>query len=147
MISWIETSEENLETKETFNNGDFDYKMVVDVVNMEEACGDTSKGNWMVNLSVAKTPNALKKNKKTKEKLNDIANCFSMKVSELTCSDIASYGLRVTTKTIMGNNLEKMIKKVKKEAELVNMLFGFYMDKRQNAIGNTGWDFLDGNIG
>lgn len=39
---------------------------------------------------------------------------------------------------------EKMLEETKIMAERINILFGFYMDKKQNAMGATGWDFIKG---
>jgi len=34
----------------------------------------------------------------------------------------------------------------KHEAQLANMLFGFYMDKAVNRIGTTGWEAIKGDL-
>ena len=45
-----------------------------------------------------------------------------------------------------GNNLSVLMKEARKEAQLVEMLFGFYMDRPQNMIGSTGWDCVKGDL-
>ncbi len=39
----------------------------------------------------------------------------------------------------------KGIKQAEKEADIIRMLFGFYMDRVVNGVGSTGWDFVAGN--
>ena len=46
-----------------------------------------------------------------------------------------------------GNNKEALLKAARKELMPISMLFGFYADRPVNAIGNTSWDFMRGQIG
>ncbi len=46
-----------------------------------------------------------------------------------------------------GNNRQKLFKAAKDEMQKICMLFGFYMDKQVNGMGNTGWDAIRGGIG
>jgi len=45
-----------------------------------------------------------------------------------------------------GNNLSVLMKEARKEAQVVEMMFGFYMDRAQNMIGSTGWDTVRGDL-
>ncbi len=60
---------------------------------------------------------------------------------------LAEYGIAATLFQKNGNNAKKLMKAARKELQAINVLFGFYLDKRQNAIGNSGWDFLRGELG
>lgn len=57
-----------------------------------------------------------------------------------------SYGVAAFVWRGEGNNLSALMKEARREAQLVNMLFGFYMDRPQNRIGSTGWDTVRGDI-
>lgn len=141
MVIFDFVTEDALESKKTFNNGDFDYKWVIEVTDMDSATGDTSKGKWMATLSAVKTPKHL-----TKEQLESIAQSCGIPQADVTCFDIASYGICANIKTMMGNNKSRILSTLKKEADIANLLFGFYMDRPLNAIGSTGWDFLNGDV-
>ena len=130
-----------MESEKTFNNREFDYKMVIQFTDMDEATGDTSKGKWMATLSAVKTPKHL-----TKEQLESTAQLCGIPLADVTCFDIASYGICANIKTMMGNNKSRILSTLKKEADIANLLFGFYMDRPLNAIGSTGWDFLNGDV-
>ena len=60
---------------------------------------------------------------------------------------LIQYGVFACLKSVSGNNLATCLKAIRHEAKCADMLFGFYMDRTENAIGNTGWDFIAGNIG
>jgi hypothetical protein len=60
---------------------------------------------------------------------------------------LAEYGVKAVLWQKQGSNLRKLLKEARHEVGLINMLFGFYMDKQMNAIGNDGWDFIRGDIG
>lgn len=46
-----------------------------------------------------------------------------------------------------GNNKRKLLADAKRELELLTgFTFGFAMDRTQNAIGATGWDWIKGDI-
>ncbi len=45
-----------------------------------------------------------------------------------------------------GNNLSVLMKEARKQAQTVEMMFGFYMDAPQNKIGSTGWDTVRGDL-
>ena len=45
-----------------------------------------------------------------------------------------------------GNNLAKLVRECRDELRKADMLFGLYMDRTQNAVGDTGWDWIAGNL-
>jgi hypothetical protein len=141
MVTFDYVTENALESKKTFNNGNFNYKWVIDVTDMDNATGDTSQGKWMATLSAVKTPKYL-----TKEQLADVANTCGIPQADVTCFDIASVGICANINTMMGNNKSRILSTLKKEADIANLLFGFYMDRPLNAIGSTGWDFINGDF-
>jgi len=144
MVTFDYVTEDALESKKTFNNGDFDYKWVIDVTDMDSATGDTSKGKWMATLSAVKTKEYITPTQRT-----EIARAIGIPQTkaDVSCFDIASYGICANIKTMLGNNKSRILSTLKKEADIANLLFGFYMDRPLNAIGSTGWDFINGDSG
>jgi hypothetical protein len=59
---------------------------------------------------------------------------------------LIQYGVSVCLHQESGNNFRKVMKEVKLEAKKATMLFGFYMDRRCNGFGDTGWQFISGDI-
>lgn len=122
-----------------FNNGEFDYKILIEVINLDEAIGELGYG---VICGVSKLPAFL-----PVEKVKDIKETFC--IEEITVSEIFEYGVYAKLGDAHALNmeeLEKAIAKFDKQVPLYNSLFGFYMDKYQNRLGNTGWDFLNGKV-
>lgn len=60
--------------------------------------------------------------------------------------DVAHYGLCASLAELYGNNEDELLTEAKKQAIPLKGLIGFYLDRPQNAIGSTGWDFLRGDI-
>ena len=60
--------------------------------------------------------------------------------------ELMQYGVAATLWQETGNNKRKLIRAARKELGLCQMLFGFYLDRQQNAIGDTGWDFIKGDL-
>jgi hypothetical protein len=61
---------------------------------------------------------------------------------------LMDYGVSARLYSTSGNNLGKLLRAARKELHLIRgILFGFKMDAPQNAIGNSGWDFIKGDIG
>lgn len=63
------------------------------------------------------------------------------------CELLLSYGTYAILWQSAGNNKWGLIRQAKAEAKSLPMFIGFKLDRQQNAIGNSGWDFLQGNIG
>lgn len=59
---------------------------------------------------------------------------------------LAEYGTKATLWEQCGNSSDELLTKANTELSLVHMLGGFYLDKPQNALGSTGWDFMRGDI-
>ena len=59
---------------------------------------------------------------------------------------LLTYGVTATIGTWCGPNLDRCLVAARDEANAAKMLFGFYMDRRQNGFGATGWDLVAGNV-
>ena len=59
---------------------------------------------------------------------------------------LAEVGLSAHLWNKAGNNKNELVKEARKQAQLASVFFGFYMDRHQNAMGSTGWDWIRGNF-
>ena len=129
---------------EVLNNGDFDYRIYIESLDLEEYTGDVG---FTLNVKVAKTLNFI-----TDEQKLNIADTHCLEVTQITDANILEYGLCASidgVKDIIPTETEaiELINQFIKDADKYSGLIGFYLDRQQNRIGNDGWDFLDGNIG
>ena len=131
-----------LHQSEVLNNGDFDYRIYIESYDLEEYTGDVG---FTLNVKVAKTINFI-----TDEKKLSVEPDFNG--TTLVDVDIMEHGLCANIDSVEdvipteGEAIE-LINQFIKDADKYSSLIGFYLDRQQNAIGNNGWDFLDGNIG
>lgn len=128
---------------QVLNNGEFDFWLVRELVNMEDACGNTSNGKYLCTLSVV-SPSEFK----------DFDAAFrscgweDMTPENLSDKDkveiIHSYSGGSQEWSDYGSNYKKLFQQCKEEAEQILMLFGFYLDRPHNGLGDSGWDRLKG---
>jgi hypothetical protein len=129
------------------NNGDFDYWLVIELINMEEATGEKIPGGkYTVVIQAVSPQEAGEKN------LLAASDCCGLEavegLNDLTkVSLLSDYGVYAVLWSKRGNNYKQLMKEAKKEANIMQSFFGFYMDKQENVIGNDGWDFIRGDIG
>lgn len=125
-----------------FNNGEFDYYYVMEVINWYEF-ESSPAFTYHVQLSVI-APSEFD------EIESAINSCgwdgMDLNDDLMLVELISSYAGGALIWQESGNNIRSLMKAARKEAALCNMLFGFYLDRNQNAIGSTGWDLLQGNI-
>jgi hypothetical protein len=57
------------------------------------------------------------------------------------------YGTYATLWEKTGDSLSVLLSLVDEELQGAHILGGFMLDKAQNAIGSTGWDFMQGKLG
>jgi hypothetical protein len=129
------------------NNGEFDCWLVLEVIPSEE---DASP-RYQVSLNVvapsqcplAEQQAALRSWGMADEDLE----VFFRRFGDLGWVEILhSYGVRAQLWAQSGNNLRQLLRTARQEADKVEMLFGFYMDRPQNALGANGWDLIQGNV-
>lgn len=136
---------------EKFNNGEFDYYLIIDFINVAEATGDEMEKPYAVEIS-AVAPSEL-----SKEQINGAFESMGVDTPEerkrimedkkALAGILAEYGLKANMYGESGKDSKELMNNAKKQIPSITGLFGFYMDKRMNAIGNTGWDFIKGDIG
>ena len=64
---------------------------------------------------------------------------------EWQCLILKEYGIAATVWQKQGRNKTNLMREAREELHKADMLFGFYMDRPQNAIGSTGWDCIKGD--
>ncbi len=68
------------------------------------------------------------------------------KLDELYQSTVlADYGTKAVLWACQSNHRSKLLIDARKELAVLRFTFGFAMDKNQNALGATGWDFIQGD--
>ena len=130
------------------NNGDWDYYLVLDIVNLED-CDFPDRDKDLYNVSIhAVSPQAA-----GKENLDKAFACcgfddeFLEKYESnelIQVEALATYGIFAQLWNRSGKNVNKLLTEARKEAKIAEMLFGFYMDRPQNGIGQSGWDCISG---
>jgi len=131
-----------------YNNGDFDYYLVRTLINMEEATGGEAEFKYRVQLS-AVVPSEVVNYKSVMENSNMDADDDRQwkNIPDIErVQMLADYGLYAHMKEWEGNNYKKLFKQCTDETTLVTGLFGFYMDRYQNGLRVTGWDFVRGHV-
>lgn len=61
------------------------------------------------------------------------------------CDGLMGYGYYATLWQETGNNKAKLMSAARKELAGLRVFLGFALDRNQNAIGSSGWDFMAGN--
>lgn len=128
-----------------FNNGDWNYYLIIHTINVHEMSGDKTQQKYNIYVDAVSPTAARKYVKRAME-------AYGLEATEkLTYRQKAlflhEYGISATLYQAQGNNLNKLLKDARKEAYLIqSFTFGFRMDNTQNMIGSTGWDFIKGDI-
>jgi len=149
-VNWEEYSGQFI-VDEKFNNGDFDYYLIIDFTNLKEAMGDEAENKYSVSIN-AVAPSQVSKDKiksafdstgiEEKEEINRLT-----KDKKALSGILSEYGIHASLYNQDGNNAKELMNEAKKQIPAINTLFGFYMDKPVNMMGNSGWDSIKGDIG
>ena len=142
MIMTLEEGHLQVYQSEIQNNSEFDYRIYVSILDFSQATGDEG---FAVNVEIAKTVKYI-----TKKQKDSIKQTYC--VDKITDYDVCDYGFRAILdgcKDILKTKNEaiEVAESFMNKADQYSMLLGFYLDKYQNKIGNTGWNFLNGKIG
>ena len=129
-----------------FNNGEFDYWLVLEVLNWNEH-ERNPKETYNVSLSSVSPSEAGEKNLKSACDSCGFNGTEDFLKDPIAQVDILhSYGVHTPVWSANGNNLKKLLREAHRQAVCVNGLYGFYMDQPVNSIGTPGWDAQKGNI-
>jgi len=132
------------------NNGEFAYWLVIEVVNLRDACDDDNNDEYAVSLLSVSPTEAGQTN------VDAALSCCGFNDEELTQADsgnelikveaLAGYGIFATLWSETGNNLNQLMRDARAQANASQLLYGFMMDSPQNRIGSSGWDCQRGDI-
>jgi hypothetical protein len=130
------------------NNSEFDFWFVIELIDWEDATGDTSQGKWNVALCSVSPAEA-------KDQLESAFACCALEdaTAEVKANPIVqveclkSYGVYAQLWQQSGNNYRQLLKLAREQARVVAGLYGFYMDRPQNRIGTSGWRMQKGELG
>ncbi len=130
------------------NNGEFDYWFVMSLINWEDSVGEQEAeevgAKYNVSLKVISPSEFVDKEGALRS--SGIDQSWDELDEKMQVELIESYSGGAQIFSENGNNFRKLFKAAREKAYTSEMLFGFVMDKPQNAIGSTGWDFLKGDI-
>lgn len=132
---------------EKFNNGDFDYWLILKIRYLPEYMGDDAPAKYSVSLSALSITEAGPEGLKSAMDSWCMENHDPAEIdNDMKIEILDDYGIGAPLWDKTGNNRRKLKGEAQKEAEAVQVLFGFYMDRPVNRIGSTGWDFIKGDI-
>ena len=116
----------------------FDYRYLI-TANLYADYDEDDKDAWYVTLHLVPSPQSL-----CDEKAESVCNCCGVDRGELTHSDINDYGcvVDVASDKTSEQDPQQLIDLAATIAPMVDGLRGFFLDKRVNLIGTTGWDIL-----
>ena len=146
-VNWLDYGGTFVSRK--MNNGEFDYWLVIEVINWEDAVGEheaKSLGTYNVSLSIV-APSEI--DDETRKGLLETMGMddYEGEINELTWVMLASdYGCQAQIWNESGNNLRNLMREAHRQADINGIFFGFQMDRAQNAVGSTGWDFVRGDV-
>lgn len=151
-IDWC--SESFWYSKDTYkvelDDREVEFRLCVSATDYYEMCGDEPEGQVAVDIELVPVPSAF-----DKSKLESIAHSAGVDVDEVTLNDVRGYGcyLRLAGETLEGldektkMDSDELLDKVRTASYFFDtfgrIMIGFYLDRRQNMLGNTGWDFLE----
>jgi hypothetical protein len=128
-----------------FNNGEFDWWFVREIINWEEAVGEKeAPAKYHVDVSVV-SPSEFQDKEQARESCS-VEKPWSELDDAWKVELIHSYSGGAHVFGQDGDNYRKLFKLADEKAVASEFLFGFAMDRAQNKIGSTGWDFLKGDI-
>lgn len=141
-------------TKKTYHHEEdglvFDYKYILSAIPTEIF----TNGSLCYNLEVVPMPNSLHQ-----KHLEDVLDMDGYTIDDVDLTDtnqvnfllnsIYQYGLSVNVgnEVVKGeHDMDAIANKCANIIPTIQILFGFYMDRKWNMIGNDGWDIIQDAI-
>jgi hypothetical protein len=142
-VNWLQYGGKWVSQK--FNNGEFDYWLVLELINMHDATGEEDQAKYVVELCVVSPDQAGPENMARAFGSSGVPD--DVRENPIVQVEVLhGYGISAHVVNRSGSNARKLLHEVRREAVMVNGLFGFYMDKPENKIGSTGWEFIKGDL-
>lgn len=129
------------------SNSDFDYWLVIEVINWLDAVGEReAPAKYCVSLYAVSPSEAGEKNLQAALESCGYDETVHSLSDEMKVEMLSEYGVQAQVHSQNGDNLQELLKETRKLADLHSIHFGFWMDRAQNRIGSSGWDFLRGDF-
>lgn len=139
------------------SNGEFDYWMVIEVMNWEDVVGEREAKEIGSKYNVALY--SVSPQEAGEEQLQSAFRCCGLldngddasteelrKRSDVQVECLSSYGVQALLWQANGNNIKRLMRDAKQQAMIAESLYGFYMDRAQNAIGSSDWEMQRGDL-
>jgi len=133
-----------------WHNGDWNLRFVTKVTYLEEYLPEEdlkNSGKYEIEILAVSPEAAGQENLKSAMDSQCLDEDQIKLIPYIKYESLIEYGITATLWYKQGNNLKQLLTEANKELQIIGIMFGFYMDKPANRIGNTGWDFISGNIG
>jgi len=127
--------------------------LYVQMYELPEDCRGPHKHKWCASL-IAVSP-FFATNHSVVDALRSCEDSFEESWQEMdnnsremaVCEALVDYGVKATLVEKTSTRAKGPFKGCATEAAVANMMFGVYLDRQANAIGNDGWNFLRGDYG
>lgn len=134
------------------NNGEFNYWLVMEIVNWPETVGEREASELGATYNV--TLSAVSPAEAGEDNLRRAAECCGIDLNDIDeitdamrVEMLHTYGISSPVWSENGNNLRRLMREARRQADAMGcMLFGFAMDAPKNRLGTTGWECLRGDI-
>jgi len=132
-----------------YNEDDFRYYIVMELINMDELIKTTEK-RYRVILSIC-TPDVeyteLKSAFECCGYTEDFLDSYKGNKDHIKVDALTSYGACAAVWNAAGNNYKELMREAREQAYQISLDPSIFLDEVYNMIGNTGWDFMRGEIG
>lgn len=127
-----------------------DCKLLIETNDYYGLTGDdTMKGTVEVNVLLVPLPEALDAGQR-----ESVAHSCGVEPDELTIEDVCSYGCYVpmSSEVVKGvdddapldaDKVQDKVRTAYKCLDCIGSMAGFYLDRPMNAMGSSGWDFME----
>lgn len=131
-----------------YNNGEFDFWFVMSLLNWGDSVGarEAKEVGFTYHVSVCVIAPEQYVEKERALESSGIEQEWGELDDRTKVELIESYAGGAQIFAENGNNFRQLFKAAREAVRESELLFGFAMDRAQNAIGSTGWDFLTGNV-
>lgn len=130
-------------------DADFPVYLVITVTNWHEATGERDDPEWEVSLKAVSPAavddkvraSALESSGMDLEEAKSLEERILWLIEALT-----DYGATAPIADFRSDDANAAVLAARQEAVLAQSLLGFYMDRKVNAMGSTGWQFIQGTL-
>jgi hypothetical protein len=132
-----------------FNHGDWPFRYVVRLMYCEKWDREwaETQGKYHVSINVASPVAAEARLENVADGMGMSLEQFKAGAVECQCVALVQQGFSACLYQEQGNNMKVILQSVRKMLPEIDFMFGAYMDRSQNAIGDTGWDWVKGDFG